>query len=207
VLRSLAGALVAREMGKNTATGWQPTDAEVDAYLEEALTDRSGPARFRRLFYEAAAEPSEARRRRLLAVLLAGPKAVPEPSDLHRVDRLVVDLQDHDVAVLGRLVEISKITQRWGAEKQEPKIMFSYSRGRVQYEPEEGKWVGEPVSPVAFYSLEAAGCVAIGTGRFGDNPDGAGRLMTVTPLGALVDDVLKREPVASVLAADAPHAR
>jgi hypothetical protein len=85
--------------------GRQPRDSEVQDLLVEIANGSSFPARSLRLLSEVVRSPAEVRRRRLVAVLIAGPKITKSDADRDRLDLLAEQLLEEDIVNLNAMVE------------------------------------------------------------------------------------------------------
>jgi len=137
--------------------GHRPTDLEVQALLTEIANERSFPARSLRALSEVVRSPAEVRRRRLVAVLIAGPKITASEADRDRLDLLAEQLMEEDIVALKAIVEgVGRaLNGSWplGFDLESPSPASHY-RLIVNTQP-----VGVEVNPISFDRLAGAHCI------------------------------------------------
>lgn len=138
--------------------GHSPRDPEVQALLTEIANERSFPARCRRLLSEVVRSPAEVRRRRLVAVLIAGPKITASEADRDRLDLLAEQLLEEDIFALKAIVEgvTRALKGGWplGFDVQRPDKASHY---RLVINTQ---LIGVEVNRLSFDRLAAAHCLA-----------------------------------------------
>jgi hypothetical protein len=138
--------------------GQRPTDPEVQALLADIVNERSFPARSLRALSEVVRSPAEVRRRRLVAVLIAGPKITASEADRDRLDLLAEQLMEEDIVSLKAIVKgVGRaLNGSWplGFDVERPSPDSHY-RVIVNTQP-----VGVEVNRISFDRLAGAHCVA-----------------------------------------------
>ena len=138
--------------------GREPRDPEVQELLAEIANGTSFPARSLRLLSEVVRSPEEVRRKRLVAVLIAGPKITKSEADRDRLDLLAEQLLEEDIVALKSIVEGVRQANRgsWplGFDVERPDQASQY---RIIFNQVP---IGLEVNRLSFDRLAGAHCLA-----------------------------------------------
>jgi hypothetical protein len=138
--------------------GREPRDPEVQELLAEIANGTTFPARSLRLLSEVVRSPEEVRRKRLVAVLIAGPKITKSEADRDRLDLLAEQLLEEDIVALKSIVEGVGQANRgsWplGFDVERPDQTYQY---RIIFNQVP---IGLEVNRLSFDRLAGAHCLA-----------------------------------------------
>ena len=143
----------------------QPLDDEVQEALRKITDYLSFPSRLHRLFSELLRSPSTMRRRRLAAVLVAGPTITGSDADRDRLDLLTEQLLEEDIVSDQRIVEYLRTHSDSGTNASSGENLAEFSALTRENRfgiaaPSAGSSIELDVDPLSLDRLTAAHCVA-----------------------------------------------
>jgi hypothetical protein len=192
--------------------GLPPDTDPVQAVMAKVGTPEF-TARFHRIWREILSSTTATRRRRLAAVLIGGPFAIPDRDKLDRIDTLVTRFLDADITLLDRISAARRAAPPHRTQDEDSELLYFENNG-------EGQVCEDPRQPQAkerlrnggtfevlmkvdlasIHSLDAAGCIRFGrVFQHASVGDVYCRSVAPTHLGELLLEGLRREPIASAV--------
>jgi hypothetical protein len=158
-LHIVAGGIVA------AALDCDPGDAKAQDFLANLHNAPAFAARFNRLVSEFFRSPSTIRKKRLLAVLIAGPSITENDADRDRLDLLAEQLLEEDLRTLAAIVEFRNKVR--DPEPAVPDLNLHRSSLSVSLNPphflaklgKPERRLGAPVDMLSIERLVGASCL------------------------------------------------